>query len=156
MTDRIGPLLDELRLARDALVASLGAVPHDQLSRPGVIGEWSPQELIAHVGYWAGHAVELIQAAERGTLERFGEGQPGVDEVNAAVARVAREADLATVRKREQAAFEVLAERLRRLDPALLDLHLPDGSTVERALREDGAEHYRGHADELTGILARG
>lgn len=156
MTDRIGPLLEELRSARDSLLVALDAVPPDRLSRPGVIGEWSPQELIAHVGYWAGHAVELIQAAERGALEHFGEGQPAVDDVNAAVARVARETDLPTVRKREQAAFDVLAERLRRLEPALLDLRLPDGATVEQGLREDGAEHYRGHADELAGILAGG
>lgn len=156
MTDRIGPLLQELVSAREALFATLDAIPTDRLGRPGLIGDWSAQELVAHVGYWAGHAVELIQAAELGTLEQFDEGQPGVDDVNERVARVARDTDFATVRKREQAAFDVLAERLRRLDASLLDLRLADGATVETGLREDGSGHYRQHADELAGVLARG
>lgn len=156
MTDRIGPLLRELVSAREALFSTLDALPADGLGGPALIGEWSAQELVAHVGYWAGHAVELIQAAERGTLEHFDQGQPGVDEVNERVARVARETDLATARKRERAAFDALAERLRRLDGSLLDARLPDGATVEEGLREDGSDHYRQHADELAGILTRG
>lgn len=156
MTDRIGRLVADLVSARDALFDTLDRIPAERLAEPGVIGEWSPHELIAHVGYWAGHAVETIHAAELGRLEGFGEGQPSVDEVNAAVARVARETDLATVRKRERAAFDVLAERLRRVDPSVLDLQLPDGTTVEAGVCEDAADHYRGHARELAEIVGRG
>lgn len=147
--ERTGMLVAELVAARDDFLGALNAVESERLARPGLVGEWSAQELVAHLGYWSGHAVELIQAAERGATETFGEGRPDVDTINETVARVARESDLATAQARERSSVEVLVERLRALDPTLLDLPLPDGATVEQGLREDGAEHYREHADEL-------
>lgn len=155
MADGTGHLVAELVTARDEFLAALDEVEAERLGRPALVGEWSGQELIAHLGYWAGHVVEVIQAAERGTTESFGEGQPSVDDINARVARVARESDLASVRSRERASFEVVVERLGRLDPALLSLRLHDGATVEQGIREDGAEHYREHTGELLAAVGR-
>ncbi|MGZ8481788.1 MAG: DinB family protein [Candidatus Limnocylindria bacterium] len=155
MDERTGVLVAELVAARDDFLGALNAVGPERLARAGLVGEWSARELVAHLGYWSGHAVELIQAAERGAAEIFGEGQPDVDTINETVARVARETDLATAQARERSSVEVLVERLRALDPVLLDLRLPDGATVEQGLREDGAEHYREHAHELRKATAR-
>lgn len=143
------PLVDELQAARDELFAAIDRLEPGSLTTPGLVGEWSARELIAHVGYWAGHAVEVIQAAEEGRLGDFVPNAPPVDEVNATVARVARETDLPTVRKREAASFEALTERLKRMDPSLLPGVMADGTTVERGLREDGSDHYREHAAEV-------
>ena len=155
MADRTEAIVAELVAARDDFLAVLDAIGPDRLTRPGLLGEWSAKELIAHMGYWAGRAVDLIQAAELGGIETFGEGRPSVDEINATVARVARGADLATVQSREHASVEALVERLRTLEPALLDLRLSDGATVEKGLREDGGEHYREHAQEMREALGR-
>lgn len=155
MAEGTGHLAAELIAARDAFLSALAEVDPERLARPGLVGEWSAQELIAHLGYWAGHVVEVIQAAERGTTESLGEGQPSVDDINATVARVARQSDLASVRAREQASFEAVVERLARLDPALLDLRLRDGTTVEQGIREDTAEHYLEHTDELRGAIGQ-
>jgi hypothetical protein len=146
-------LVDELLAARAALLDELAAVRPESMTTPGLVGEWSARELIAHLGYWAGHAVEIIHAAEEGRLEELGVDDPAVDEVNETVARVARETDLATVRKREAASVEVLLDRLRALDPLLLTQRLPDGATLADGITEDGAAHYREHADELRSIL---
>ena len=146
-------LVDELLAARAALLDELAAVAPESMTTPGLLGEWSARELIAHLGYWAGHAVEVIHAAEEDRLEELGVDNPSVDEVNETVARVARETDLATVRKREAASVEVLVERLRALDPSLLAQRLSDGASLADGIREDGAAHYREHADELRAIL---
>ena len=146
-------LVDELVEARDALLGELAAVSPESMTTPGLLGEWSARELIAHLGYWAGHAVEIIHAAEEGRLEELGADDPAVDDVNETVARVARETDLATVRKREAASVEVLVERLRALDPALLAQRLPDGASLAEGIGEDGAAHYRQHADELRATI---
>ena len=146
-------LVDELLMAREALLAELAVVSPESMTAPGLLGEWSARELIAHLGYWAGHAVEIIHAAEEGRLEELGTDDPGVDQVNETVARVARETDLATVRKREAASVEVLVERLLALDASLLTERLPDGDSVEEGIHEDGAAHYREHADQLHAIL---
>jgi len=149
-------LADELVAARAELMDALAAVEPGSLTTPGLIGEWSARELIAHLGYWVGHAVEVIHAAEEGRIDEVGEGEPSTDDVNATVARIARETDLATVRKREAASVEALLERLRRLDAGLLSLRLPDGATLEAGIEEDASAHYREHAEDLRRTLSDG
>lgn len=146
-------LIDELNEAREAFNGVLSKIAPESLTTPGLLGDWSGRELVAHLGYWAGHGVELIHAVEQGRTDEIGEGEPSVDEINDTVARVARDTDLATVRKREAASVEALVTRLRELDPSLLAVALPDGMTLEQGIREDGAEHYRAHADELAHML---
>ena len=146
-------LIAELRDGRADLMAALDAVSPESMTTPGLVGEWSARELIAHLGYWAGHATEVIHVVESGRADEVGEDEPPVDDVNDTVARIARGTDLATVRKREAAAVEALIERLTTLDPSLLNDRLPDGATLEEAIREDGAAHYREHAIELRRVL---
>ena len=146
-------LVDELRTARDELFAHLAAVRPESMTTPGLLGDWSARELIAHLGYWAGHAAEVIHAVEEGRADEVGIGEPSVDEVNETVARIARQTDLVTVRKREAASVEALVERIQALDPSLLGVRLPDGATLEEGIREDGPSHYREHLGELRAAL---
>ena len=148
-----GSLVDDLRAARDELLEGLSAVRPESMTTPGLIGSWSARELIAHLGYWAGHAADMIHAVEEGRADEVGVGEPGVDEVNETVARIARQTDLATVRKREAASVEALVERIEALDPSLLAVRLPDGATLEQGIREDGPIHYRQHLANLRAAL---
>lgn len=155
MTDGspIDDLVGRLRSARDDFSDALSSVAPESLTTPGLIGDWSARELIAHLGYWAGFATERIHDVELGGSGSGDLGGRTTDEVNETVARVARGADLATVRRREQAAFEALVERVERLDPALLQLELDDGGTLESAIRDDGHGHYAEHAAALRAQL---
>jgi Mycothiol maleylpyruvate isomerase N-terminal domain len=143
-------LIAQAQAARDDFFEALSAVAPESHTTPGLVGEWSAREIIAHLGYWAGHAVEAIHAVE---LDRLEPDAPDVDAVNETVARVARTTDLATVRKREEASFTALVERLRTLDPALLAVELPERDTLAEAVRDDSTEHYREHAEELRKVL---
>lgn len=145
MTNDVETLADEMTAARADFMAALEAV--DQTA-PALVGDWSARELVAHLGYWAGHAVEVIHAVESGRDAEVVDG-PSVDERNETVARIARQTDLATARKREAASVQALLERLAALDPALLSVALPDGATLAKGIREDGPEHYREHAADL-------
>jgi hypothetical protein len=155
MTDASGTqrLIDDLVAARSDLLDALAAVEPASLTTGGLVGEWSGRELIAHLGYWTGHAVEVIHAAEEGRIEEIDRDAPSTDEMNAIVARVARETDLATVQRREAASVEALLERLRRLDPGLLAVQLPDGQSLEAGIDEDAGAHYHEHADGLRATL---
>ena len=139
-------LASDLRRERDRLFEVLSRVPPQSMTTPGLVGDWSAAEVIAHLGYWTGHAVETIHAVEQGRVEP---DEPDTDAVNQTVARVARSTDLATVRRREAASFDVLVERLGTLDPALLSVELPEGDTLLEAVTADGPSHYRQHADAL-------
>jgi mycothiol maleylpyruvate isomerase-like protein len=146
-------LIEELARERAAFFEALASVSEESMTTPGLDGDWSGRELIAHVGYWTGHAGELIHEVEQGRIDEVGVGQPPTDEVNETVARIARTTGLATVRRREAASFDALVDGMRRMEPSLLDLVLPDGASVAQGIREDGAEHYRQHADELRAAL---
>jgi hypothetical protein len=147
--EQVEELLRDLQAARGEFMAALADVEPDLLTAPGLVGEWSARELIAHLGYWTGHAAEALHQAELDRTADFGEDEHDVDERNAIVARVAAETDLAAVRQREEAAFEALATRLERADPAWLDEKVSYGDTLERVILDDGPEHYREHAMDL-------
>ena len=149
---RLERLIRELTEARGGFLTALDAIEPARLDQPGLAGGWSARELVAHLGYWTGNAVEAIHLTEQGRPEDFGPTDDReVDERNETVARVARETNLETVRRREEASFEALVERLRSLIPALLDVTLGDGGSLEQAIRGDGPSHYREHAEALRG-----
>ena len=147
--EQVEALLRELQAARDEFMTALADVEPSLLTAPGLVGEWSARELIAHLGYWAGHAAEALHHAEMDRTADFGEDEFDVDERNAVVARVAAETDLGTVRQREEAAFGAFVTRLERADPAWLDEKVSFGDTLERVILDDGAEHYREHTLDL-------
>jgi hypothetical protein len=153
---RTQEIVDDLVAARQDFYDVLARVEPSSLDAPGLVGEWGAREIIAHLGYWAGRAVDVMLAVAENRAEQLYDGQPSVDEVNATVARVARETDYATVRKREEAAVQALIDHLRTVGLAVLEGRLPSGAMVERLVLEDGPEHYRGHADELRRALGEG
>jgi len=146
MTDDASTLANELTSARADFLAALETVDPTALR---VVGEWSARELVAHLGYWAGHAVEVIHAVETGRAAEVDIDGPSVDERNETVARVARQTDLATARKREAASAQALLDRLAMIDQSLLSQSLPDGATLAQGIREDGPDHYREHTADL-------
>jgi len=147
--DDLHALERELVVARDEFMAALGDVDPALLTAPGLAGEWSARELLAHLGYWAGHAAEALHAASQGRTVDFGEDELDVDERNAVVARVALETTLATVRKREAAAFDALLAALREADPAWLEERVSYGDSIEQVVRDDGPDHYREHTADI-------
>ena len=142
---RIQELLDGLRSGRAEFLAAVADIDPALRTTPGLVGDWSARELLGHVGYWAGHAAESLYRAAQGELAGFGRDELSVDERNAVVARVAAEADYATVAQREQGAFEQFATRLAAVDPEGLGERDADGDTLEEIVAFDGADHYREH-----------
>jgi hypothetical protein len=142
-------LLDGLRAARDEFVAAIGDIDPSLRTTPGLVEDWSARELLAHVGYWAGHATEALHRAEQGELAAFGKDELSVDDRNEVVARVAAETDYATVAKREQAAYETFASRLATIDTDSFGERDADGDTLEEIIAFDGADHYREHTLDI-------
>ena len=150
-TQKPAALADDLEHARSAFFEALAKLV--ELNPRARIGEWTSQELVAHLGYWVGHAAEALHFAELGKTDEFGEDELDVDERNGVVARVARETDMETVRRREELAFTALRDRLRKADPAWLDERVTYGDSLERVVRDDGADHYREHTQDLLPFL---
>jgi hypothetical protein len=139
--------------ARDELFAALEQVAPDRLGSPALVGEWGARELVAHLGYWAGHGAELIHAAQQAREPEGNLGSAEIERRNRTVARVAATSELATVLRREAASFESLVRLLAAMDPALLQVAVNGPGTLEQAIVEDGAKHYREHAEALRGAI---
>ena len=142
-------LLDGLAAARDEFLAAVADIDPALRTTSGLVGDWSARDLLAHMGYWSGHAGEALHRAEQGELSEFGRDELSVDERNEVVTRVARETDYATVASREQSAYEAFAERVAAVDPESLSDRDADGDTLEEIIGFDGAEHYREHTLDI-------
>ena len=153
---RLRALADDLVTARADFLDALADVDPALLTSPGLVGEWSAREVVAHLGYWAGHAAEAIHHAEQRRLDEFDVEAPSVDERNAVVARVAGETDLATVRAREELASDALRKRILGADPEWLIERDAEGDTLEEIIRNDGADHYREHTGDIRAWFAAG
>ena len=142
-------LLDGLQAAREEFLVAMADIDPALRLTPGLVEDWSARDLMAHVGYWTGHAAESLHRAEQGELSAFGRDELSVDDRNAVVTRVARETDYATVASREQSAYEAFVERLAVVDPESLSDRDADGDTLEEIIGFDGAEHYREHTLDI-------
>ena len=81
-----------------------------------------------------GASPALAKRIKRQIADEFGESDMDVDERNAVVARVAAETDLATVRTREEAAYQALLDALDTIDPAVLAERVAFGDSVEQVV----------------------
>lgn len=66
MTEKITreQFLAEVRQARQAWEATLAQIPAGQLQSPGVCGEWSVKDLVAHIAWYEAEMVGLIASRE--------------------------------------------------------------------------------------------
>ncbi len=151
MTERRGvdALLTELIETRRAFIAALDDVEPALATAPGLVGEWSARELVAHMAFWCEHASRALDLAADGRVDDFYEEGFDVDARNAEVAREAGRADYAAARLREESSHAALADRLSTLDPALLGVRFRFGATLDEVVRENGPAHYREHTEHL-------
>jgi hypothetical protein len=149
MGSELDDLVADLQASRAAFVDALADVDPALRTTPGMVGDWSAAQVVAHLGYWAGHATEALHHAEQDRLDEFGRGEPEVDETNAVVARIAAETDLATILQREEAAYQALVTFLKRVDQAWLEERTASRDSLAEVIRDDGADHYREHTFDL-------
>lgn len=147
--DRIAELVGGLDAAREDLSAALAAADPALLTTPGLVGEWSARELVAHLAHWDDWASTCLEALGADGLEALVTGEWDVDAQNAAVAAEVASLSMSAVRDREAESYERFAGLLADLDPPQLTLPAPWGGTVEAIVLENGAEHYSEHAAHI-------
>lgn len=62
-------LLEALEDGHQELLEMLQDLPDEMLLKPGVIGEWSIKDILAHLTYWEGQLVTLLFQAQRGAAK---------------------------------------------------------------------------------------
>lgn len=142
-------LLDDLDAARAAFQEARALVDVDLVTVPGVVGDWSVRDLVAHLAAWCEHGTEALALAAGGQGELFAYSTDDTDAMNERILAEGRTLSPDDALRREEAAFGAFRDAIATLDPALLSQRLGNGDTVEEVIRYDGPDHYAEHSEHL-------
>jgi hypothetical protein len=157
----IAQLLEVMHTARSDWEALLADVGEARLTEPGVEGDWSIKDIVAHITYYESWVVDCLTAIQHGgplpQPEFKGLEQ---DERNAIIYARNRGQPLADVLRDSQTSFNQSIDRVQRLrDKDLYDPEFTRPHGVEWTLHDliegDAYEHYRDHTASVRAWLER-
>jgi hypothetical protein len=142
--DRQG-LLRKLDRAWAALLESCAGLSDSRLTEPGVTGDWSVKDILAHVTTWEGEALKylplIIEGGRPPRYVRYG----GIDAFNAKMTEEKRDLSLAEVRRQLEDTHHRLIDFAQRTADALFTRD----TRFRRRLRLDTYSHYPQHAGAI-------
>jgi hypothetical protein len=157
---RLADILRAERATWDALLARVGP---DQMEVPGVEGEWSVKEIVAHLMWYERAVLDgARQVVTTGTFTRPGErGEMAglsMDERNERVAAASRPRPLADVLAEADRVFEKLLAIISACPDDILNdaslLGLPDDLPPWIRVANSSYGHYREHVRAIESWLA--
>jgi hypothetical protein len=145
-------LLDKLDRAWTDLRQSYAGLSQAQLTQPGITGNWSVKDILAHVTTWEQEALKYLPLVLRGErLPRYKDLYGGIDAFNARMTAEKQKLPLSEVLRQ-------LDDTHRRLVAAIQSVP-EDQVTTEtpfrRRLRLDTYSHYPIHARDIRAWRAR-
>jgi hypothetical protein len=155
-----GPrLADILRTERKQWNALLDQVGLDRMDIPGVEGEWSAKQLVAHLTWYEQAVVEgAQQVLSGGTFTRRRPADMGLDEMNAQIAAESLARPAGDVLAEADAVFNQLLTLIANSPQDLLNdpriLGLPDDAPPWMRVANNSYAHYREHEPALRAWLA--
>ncbi|HEX6305387.1 MAG TPA: ClbS/DfsB family four-helix bundle protein [Anaerolineales bacterium] len=140
--DRQG-LLKRLDKAWALFKESYAGLSDSQLAKPGVMGEWSVKDILAHVTTWEQEALKYLPLIiEGGRPPRYATMYGGIDAFNAQMAEQKRDLPLSEVLKQ----LEETHRRLIDYVQGVPQEHFTQETRFRRRLRFDTYRHYTEHA----------
>jgi hypothetical protein len=156
--------LGAMRSERERWEALLAEVGEPWMERPGVSGDWSVRDIIAHVTAYERGLVEWLEAASRGESVGFPVlDHPDVDYRNAAILRENEGRPLEDTLLESRRVFE----RLLQVVQALSEEELVDPKRTEwtvkprwkecrplwKCIADDSYKHYHQHIPDIRAWL---
>lgn len=154
-------LLDTMRTARSDWEALLAEVGEARFTEPGVEGDWSLKDIIAHLTYYETWATQCLMAIRRGEpLPQPEYKGLSINERNALIYERQRALPLADVLRDSPISFQRSIESVQGLhDNDLYDLEFTRASgidwTVHDLLEGDTYGHYQEHTTAVRAWLDR-
>ena len=137
---------DQLAAAWVDFHASYAGLRDEEFMTPGVVGEWSVRDLIAHVTWWDQESIEHLPITlVRGRLPRYSQVYGGIDAFNAMKTREKAGLTLDEVRAEAAATHERLLAYLLSLDP----VEWAANTRFRHRLKLDTWGHYPIHAADI-------
>jgi hypothetical protein len=139
-TDQV---LERLERAWADFASSYAGLSDAELLRPGVQGQWSVRDIIAHVTWWEEEALKHLPLVRRGGRPpRYSVLYGGIDAFNAEMTEQRRHLSLAEVRRQHH---DVHARLVAYVRAAPEELYARE-TRFRRRLRLDTYGHYPLHS----------
>jgi hypothetical protein len=144
-------LIESIQAGRASLDARLVGLDEAAMIRPGVQGEWSVKDLLAHLVFWEGGMVENLKRAVRGEVPQYPSGE--LDDINAQVFAENRQRPLEAVLAESRQSFEALLAQVQGLpEEDLIDpgrFAWTEGKPLWEYIAGESFEHIREHLQDL-------
>jgi hypothetical protein len=144
--DRTAKLLDRLNSARNNFIASYAGLTDEQMLEPGVTGDWSVRDVIAHVTWWDEESLKhLPEVLDGRRPAKYSDTYGGIDAFNAKSTEEQKELSLADVLRQFDERHHQLVVYIRSVPPD----QLIGESRFRRRLRLDTYGHYPEHTAQI-------
>jgi hypothetical protein len=153
---RLAAILRDERARWNALLDQMGL---ERMDLPGVEGDWSVKELVAHLTWYEQSVVEgAMQVASTGSFKRRRPEGMGLDEMNARIAAQAHGRSAEEVLAEARQVFDQLLAVIEIIPQDILNdprrLGLPGDVVPWMAVANNSYAHYRQHEPALREWLA--
>ncbi|HEX5992093.1 MAG TPA: DinB family protein [Thermomicrobiales bacterium] len=139
-------LLNRLDSAWMAFQASYAGLSDSQLTEPGVAGEWSVKDIIAHVSWWEEEALRHLPSIIAGERPpRYSTIYGGIDAFNAMMAEQKRDLSLSDVLRQQDDTHRRLVEFILSVS----EDQFTRETRLRRRLRLDTYGHYPIHTTSI-------
>jgi len=139
-------VIDKLEGAWKAFLDSFDGFSDEQLLEPGVMGDWSVKDLIAHVSWWEEEALNHLPEILEGIRpQRYSVLYGGIDVFNALMTDKWRAFSLKTVLTRAKDTHYKLITYLWGVP----DIYFETDTKFRRRLRLDTYGHYPIHTQAI-------
>lgn len=146
-------MLTRLMESRRQLVDALARVPADTLERPGLWGEQSLKDLIAHLAFWQKVGLERLQKHGTPAWSQIRWYDPSeVDEVNATVYRSNKDqslADLMAIFETTHLAFRTAVKSIAQVEYQAEQVPM----SLRAIVADDGYQHDEEHLPDVERVL---
>ena len=139
-------LLQRLDAAWSLFEESYAGLSDAQLMKPGVTGDWSVRDILAHVSTWEEEALtHLPLILEGGRPPRYSVRYGGIDAFNARMTEQKQSLSLSAVRRQLDETHRRLVDFIQRAP----EDQLTRETRFRRRLRLDTYGHYPLHAEAI-------
>lgn len=153
-------LINTLRIERAAWDALLKEVGEERMSTPGVVGDWSVKDIIAHITAWQRRPVEWLAAARRGDKPKPAPWPPslaGDDPINAWIYDANRNRPLKEVLAESRQVHDKLMQGLESMPEQELNdasrFSWLNGNSLADSIPGNSYEHYQHHSQDIQAWL---
>lgn len=144
--DRVAKLVTKLDMAWMEFQKAYAGLSEADLLKPGVTGEWSVRDLIAHVTWWDEEALKHLPVIlAGGRPPRYSVQYGGIDAFNAMMTEQKRDLSLDEVLEAFTATHARLVDYILSLPPD----QIVDNDRFKRRLRLDTYGHYPIHSRDI-------